>query len=34
MGIVYTASEFELNQDNGRIWVGQIYADKNGIIIK
>ena len=34
MGIVYTASEFELNQENGRIWVGQIYADKNGIIIK
>jgi len=34
MGIVYTASEFELNQDNGRIWVGQIYTNKDGIIIE
>lgn len=32
MGIVYTAAEFELNQDKGRIWVGQIYTYKDGII--
>jgi len=32
MGIVYTASNFELNQDNGRIWVGEIYSYKNGVI--
>jgi hypothetical protein len=33
MGIVYTASDFELNQDNGRIWVGQIETYKDGVII-
>ena len=33
-GIVYTADEFELNQENGRIWVGEIQAYKDGIIIK
>lgn len=32
MGIVYTASNFELIQDNGRIWVGEIYSYKNGVI--
>lgn len=34
MGIVYTASDFELNQDNGRIWVGEIYSYKDGVIIE
>jgi hypothetical protein len=33
MAIVYTATEFELNQDNGRIWVGEIYDYINGIIV-
>jgi len=34
MGIVYTASDFELNQDDGRIWVGQIETYKEGVIIE
>lgn len=34
MGIVYTATEFELNQDNGRIWVGEIYDYKDGITLE
>jgi hypothetical protein len=34
MGIVYTASDFELNQKNGRIWVGEIICYKNGIMIE
>lgn len=34
MGIVYTATEFELNQDNGRVWVGEIYAFKDEIIVE
>ena len=34
MGIVYTASDFELNQDNGRIWVGEIISYKDGIVIE
>ncbi|MFA6401784.1 MAG: hypothetical protein WCX31_09195 [Salinivirgaceae bacterium] len=34
MGIVYTASDFNLNQDDGRIWVGQIDTHKEGIIIE
>lgn len=34
MGIIYTANDFELNQDNGRIWVGEIYGYKDGIKIK
>jgi hypothetical protein len=33
MGIVYTATEFELNQDDGRIWVGEIYCYKDGVTI-
>jgi hypothetical protein len=33
-GIVYTANEFELNQENGRIWVGELQAYKDGIIIE
>ncbi|MDD4755967.1 MAG: hypothetical protein PHG29_07790 [Prolixibacteraceae bacterium] len=34
MGIVYTASDFELNQDDGRIWVGQIETYKEGVIVE
>jgi chlorite dismutase len=34
MGIIYTASDFELNQDDGRIWVGQIESYKEGVIIE
>lgn len=34
MGIVYTATEFELNQENGRIWVGQIYSYKDAITVE
>lgn len=34
MGIVYTAADFDLNQDNGRIWVGEIEVSKAGIIIE
>jgi hypothetical protein len=34
MGIVYTASDFELNQGDGRIWVGQIGTYKEGIIVE
>ena len=34
MGIVYTASAFELNQVNGRIWVGEIISYKDGIMIE
>lgn len=34
MGIVYTAADFELNQDDGRIWVGEIYGYKEGVIIE
>lgn len=34
MGVVYTASDFNLNQNNGRIWVGQIYMYKDGIIVE
>lgn len=34
MGIVYTATEFELNQANGRIWVGQIYSCKDAITVE
>ena len=34
MGIIYTASDFELNQDDGRIWVGQIETYKEGVIIE
>lgn len=33
-GIVYTADDFELKQGNGRIWVGEVYGYKTGIIIK
>jgi len=34
MGIIYTASDFELNQDDGRIWVGQIETSIDGVIIE
>ncbi len=34
MGIVYTVTDFELNQDDGRIWIGQIGTYKEGIIIE
>lgn len=34
MGIIYTASDFELNQDNGRIWVGEIVSYKDGVVIE
>ena len=34
MGIVYTASDFELNQNKGRIWVGEINCTKNDIIVE
>ena len=33
MGIVYTATDFELNQNDGRIWVGEISSYKDGVII-
>jgi hypothetical protein len=31
-GIVYTAEDFQLNQRNGRIWVGDVYAYKVAVI--
>lgn len=32
MGIVYTAANFELNQNDGRIWVGEIFSYKDLVI--
>ncbi|MFA9392017.1 MAG: hypothetical protein ACERKD_19565 [Prolixibacteraceae bacterium] len=34
MGIVYTASEFDLDQKKGRVWVGELYAVKDGIMVE
>lgn len=34
MGIVYTAADFELDQKNGRIWVGEILAYKNKVLVE
>jgi hypothetical protein len=34
MGIVYTASDFELNQNNGRIWVGEINSYKSVVVVE
>lgn len=34
MGIVYTAADFELDQKNGRIWVGEIVACKDNVLVE
>lgn len=33
MGIVYTANDFDLNQEHGRIWVGEVLTYKNFILL-